>query len=210
MGPDEARSGGLQHECAASIGKRVRKPQVARRASSGLFAGTPKAAKRLSRIATDGASRTACFAVQVAQGCRTVAPTGPRRRCITGAVGSSRATVCPTKRQILSRYPVVNWLIKPLSMAALGVLFLQRGFASWFDPQSASEYIAGMILLGVAPWTAMVFVWSQWVSGDANNTLVQVSVNDLIMVVTFAPMGAFLRGVTDISVPCRSRSRCLA
>ena len=96
---------------------------------------------------------------------------------------------------------VVNWLIKPFTMAALGVVFFQYVFAPWVDPQSASEYIAGMILLGVAPCTAMVFVWSQLVKGDANYTLVQVSVNDLIMVFAFAPIAAFLLGVTNITVP---------
>jgi ACR3 family arsenite transporter len=96
---------------------------------------------------------------------------------------------------------VVNWLVKPFTMAALGVLFFQVIFAPWVDPQSASEYIAGMILLGVAPCTAMVFVWSQLVKGDANYTLVQVSVNDLIMVVAFAPIAALLLGVTNITVP---------
>jgi ACR3 family arsenite transporter len=96
---------------------------------------------------------------------------------------------------------VINWLIKPFTMAALGVLFFKYVFAPWVDPQSANEYIAGMILLGVAPCTAMVFVWSQLVKGDANYTLVQVSVNDLIMVVAFAPIAAFLLGVTNIAVP---------
>ena len=96
---------------------------------------------------------------------------------------------------------VINWLVKPFTMAALGVLFFQYIFAPWVDPQSAQEYIAGMILLGVAPCTAMVFVWSQLVKGDANYTLVQVSVNDLIMVVAFAPIAAFLLGVTDVTVP---------
>lgn len=96
---------------------------------------------------------------------------------------------------------VVNWLIKPFTMAALGVLFFHYIFSPWVDPQSASEYIAGMILLGVAPCTAMVFVWSQLVRGDANYTLVQVSVNDLIMVFAFAPIAAFLLGVTNITVP---------
>jgi arsenite transporter len=96
---------------------------------------------------------------------------------------------------------VVNWLIKPFTMALLGVLFFKFVFAPWVDPQSANEYIAGMILLGVAPCTAMVFVWSQLVKGDANYTLVQVSINDLIMVVAFAPIAAFLLGVTDLSVP---------
>jgi ACR3 family arsenite transporter len=74
-------------------------------------------------------------------------------------------------------------------------------FAPWVDPQSASEYIAGMILLGVAPCTAMVFVWSQLTKGDPAYTLVQVSVNDLVMVFAFAPIAAFLLGVTDVAVP---------
>ncbi|MFK4752056.1 ACR3 family arsenite efflux transporter [Oceanobacter antarcticus] len=96
---------------------------------------------------------------------------------------------------------VINWLIKPFSMALLGWLFFRVFFASWVDPQTASEYIAGMILLGVAPCTAMVFVWSQLTKGDPNYTLVQVSVNDLIMVFAFAPITGFLLGVTDIQVP---------
>ena len=96
---------------------------------------------------------------------------------------------------------VVNWLIKPFTMAALGVLFFEHLFADLVAPESAREYIAGMILLGVAPCTAMVFVWSQLVRGDANYTLVQVSVNDLIMVFAFAPITALLLGVTDIVVP---------
>jgi ACR3 family arsenite transporter len=95
----------------------------------------------------------------------------------------------------------VNWLIKPFTMAALGVLFFEYIFAGLVNPQEASEYIAGMILLGVAPCTAMVFVWSQLVKGDPNYTLVQVSINDLIMVVAFAPIAAFLLGVTNITVP---------
>lgn len=96
---------------------------------------------------------------------------------------------------------IVNWLLKPFTMAGLGVLFFQHLFAPWVDPTSAQEYIAGMILLGVAPCTAMVFVWSQLVRGDANYTLVQVSVNDLIMIFAFAPIAAFLLGVTDVTVP---------
>jgi arsenite transporter len=95
----------------------------------------------------------------------------------------------------------VNWLIKPFTMAALGVLFFKYLFAPWVDPQSANEYIAGMILLGVAPCTAMVFVWSQLAKGDPNYTLVQVSVNDVIMIFAFAPIAAFLLGVTDLTVP---------
>jgi ACR3 family arsenite transporter len=96
---------------------------------------------------------------------------------------------------------VVNWLIKPFTMAALGWLFFRVLFVEWVDPQSANEYIAGMILLGVAPCTAMVFVWSQLAKGDPNYTLVQVSVNDLIMIFAFAPLAAFLLGVNDIQVP---------
>ncbi|MDP5070961.1 MAG: ACR3 family arsenite efflux transporter [Congregibacter sp.] len=96
---------------------------------------------------------------------------------------------------------VVNWLIKPFTMAALGIFFFEYVFAGLVDPQTAKEYIAGMILLGVAPCTAMVFVWSQLVRGDANYTLVQVSINDIIMVFAFAPLAAFLLGVTDIVVP---------
>jgi ACR3 family arsenite transporter len=96
---------------------------------------------------------------------------------------------------------VVNWLIKPFTMAGLGVLFFEFVFAGWVSPADAQQYIAGMILLGVAPCTAMVFVWSQLVRGDPNYTLVQVSVNDLIMVVAFAPIAAFLLGVTELTVP---------
>jgi ACR3 family arsenite transporter len=96
---------------------------------------------------------------------------------------------------------VVNWLIKPFTMAALGIFFFEYLFAGLVDPQTAKEYIAGMILLGVAPCTAMVFVWSQLVRGDANYTLVQVSINDIIMVFAFAPLTALLLGVTDIVVP---------
>jgi len=96
---------------------------------------------------------------------------------------------------------VINWLIKPFTMAALGWLFFRVIFADMVDPQTATEYIAGMILLGVAPCTAMVFVWSQLTKGDPNYTLVQVSVNDVIMVFAFAPITAFLLGVSDVIVP---------
>lgn len=105
------------------------------------------------------------------------------------------------KPQGLGLTVVVNWLIKPFTMALLGVLFFQHLFAPWVDPADAQQIIAGMILLGVAPCTAMVFVWSQLVRGDPNYTLVQVSVNDLIMVVAFAPIAALLLGVTDLTVP---------
>ncbi len=96
---------------------------------------------------------------------------------------------------------VVNWLIKPFTMAVIAWLFFRVFFAAWVDPQSANEYIAGMILLGVAPCTAMVFVWSQLTKGDPNYTLVQVAVNDVIMIFAFAPIAAMLLGVSDIQVP---------
>lgn len=96
---------------------------------------------------------------------------------------------------------VVNWLIKPFTMAALGMLFFQHLFAGLVPPEDAQQYIAGMILLGVAPCTAMVFVWSHLTNGDANYTLVQVSLNDLIMVFAFAPIAGFLLGVTDLEIP---------
>ncbi|WP_084862596.1 ACR3 family arsenite efflux transporter [Salibaculum halophilum] len=95
----------------------------------------------------------------------------------------------------------VNWLIKPFTMAALAVLFFEVVFAGLIAPADAQQYIAGLILLGAAPCTAMVFVWSQLTRGDENYTLVQVTVNDLIMVVAFAPIVALLLGVTDIAVP---------
>ena len=96
---------------------------------------------------------------------------------------------------------IVNWLIKPFTMAALASLFFLHVFAAWIPAAEAREYIAGAILLGVAPCTAMVFVWSQLTRGDANYTLVQVAVNDLVMVVAFAPLTALLLGVSDIIVP---------
>ncbi|MEY8880190.1 ACR3 family arsenite efflux transporter [Donghicola sp. XS_ASV15] len=95
----------------------------------------------------------------------------------------------------------VNWLIKPFTMALLAVLFFEVVFAPLISPEDAAQYTAGLILLGAAPCTAMVFVWSQLTRGDATYTLVQVSVNDLIMVVAFAPIVAFLLGVTEIVVP---------
>ena len=95
----------------------------------------------------------------------------------------------------------INWLVKPFTMALLGWLFFEGIFADFVDPQTAQQYIAGMILLGVAPCTAMVFVWSQLTKGDPSYTLVQVSVNDLIMIFAFAPIAGLLLGVTDITVP---------
>ena len=95
----------------------------------------------------------------------------------------------------------VNWLIKPFTMAALGLLFFEVVFADLIAPADAQQYIAGLILLGAAPCTAMVFVWSQLTRGDPAYTLVQVAANDLVMIVAFAPIVALLLGVTDIAVP---------
>ena len=95
----------------------------------------------------------------------------------------------------------VNWLIKPLTMTALAWLFIRGLFSAWIPEAIGQEYVAGMILLGVAPCTAMVFVWSRLSHGDPNYTLVQVAVNDLIMVFAFAPIAALLLGVSDVLVP---------
>ncbi|OYW83071.1 MAG: arsenical-resistance protein [Asticcacaulis sp. 32-58-5] len=95
----------------------------------------------------------------------------------------------------------INWFVKPFSMAALGVVFLQYIFAGFIPAEDAKSYIAGLILLGAAPCTAMVFVWSRLVKGDANYTLVQVSLNDLVMIVAYVPIVALLLGVTDVVVP---------
>ena len=96
---------------------------------------------------------------------------------------------------------IINWLIKPFTMAALGILFFKYIYAGWIPEAEGKEYIAGLILLGIAPCTAMVFVWSQLTKGDPNYTLVQVSINDVIMVFAFAPLAAVLLGITNILVP---------
>lgn len=96
---------------------------------------------------------------------------------------------------------VINWLIKPFTMAALAILFFRVVFAGLVPVEDADQYIAGLILLGIAPCTAMVFVWSSLTRGDPLYTVVQVSVNDLIMVFAFAPLAALLLGVTDLFVP---------
>ena len=96
----------------------------------------------------------------------------------------------------------VNWLVKPFSMAILGWLFFRGFFSSWVSPAEADQYIAGVIILAAAPCTAMVFVWSYLTDGDAAYTLVQVSVNDLIMLILFAPIVRFLvSGASSLSVP---------
>ncbi|MBZ9652348.1 ACR3 family arsenite efflux transporter [Psychroflexus montanilacus] len=96
---------------------------------------------------------------------------------------------------------VINWLIKPFTMAFFAWLFLDQIFQAYLSPEDAQQYIAGAIILGAAPCTAMVFVWSYLTKGDANYTLVQVSINDLILLVLFIPIVRFLLGVTDIEIP---------
>ena len=96
---------------------------------------------------------------------------------------------------------VVNWLIKPFTMVGLGLLFFHYFFVDLIEPDDADQYIAGLILLGAAPCTAMVFIWSQLTRGDATYTLAQVALNDVIMIFAFAPLVAFLLGVTDLQVP---------
>jgi ACR3 family arsenite transporter len=96
---------------------------------------------------------------------------------------------------------VINWLIKPFSMAFFAWIFFSKIYAAWIDPALAGEYIAGAILLGAAPCTAMVFVWSYLSDGDPNYTLVQVSVNDLIILVAFVPIVGLLLGITNITIP---------
>ena len=86
-------------------------------------------------------------------------------------------------------------------MAGLGIIFFEIIFSNFVTDIEASQYIAGMILLGVAPCTAMVFVWSNLTDGDPNYTLLQVSINDLIMIFAFAPLAALLLGITNIFVP---------
>lgn len=103
-----------------------------------------------------------------------------------------------------------NWLIKPFSMAALGTLFLGGLFAPWIAPEEAKGYIAGLILLGAAPCTGMVFVWSRLTGGDAAFTVVQVSINDLVLLIAFAPLVALLLGVANVSIPWATLSLATA
>ncbi|MEX0685860.1 MAG: ACR3 family arsenite efflux transporter [Balneolales bacterium] len=96
---------------------------------------------------------------------------------------------------------VMNWLVKPFTMAFFAWLFFSNIYSAFISPDLAKEYIAGAIILGAAPCTAMVFVWSYLSDGDPNYTLMQVSVNDLIILVAFVPIVGLLLGVTDIAVP---------
>jgi ACR3 family arsenite transporter len=96
---------------------------------------------------------------------------------------------------------LVNWLVKPFSMALLAWLFIRHLFAPWLPPEQIDSYIAGLILLAAAPCTAMVFVWSNLCNGDAKFTLSQVAINDVIMLFAFAPIVALLLGLSSITVP---------
>lgn len=95
----------------------------------------------------------------------------------------------------------VNWLIKPFTMAFFAWIFFSKLYGAFINPAEAGEYIAGAIILGAAPCTAMVFVWSYLTNGDPNYTLVQVSVNDLIILILFVPIVGLLLGITDITIP---------
>jgi arsenite transporter len=97
----------------------------------------------------------------------------------------------------------INWLVKPFSMFFFAWLFIQHLFSAWIDPAAAKEYTAGLIILAAAPCTAMVFVWSYLTDGDPAYTLVQVAVNDLIMLIAFAPIVMFLCGVANVIVPSK-------
>src|SRR4051812_43966961 len=97
----------------------------------------------------------------------------------------------------------VNWLVKPFSMALLAWIFMRHVFSPWIEPEMAKNYTAGLIILAAAPCTAMVFVWSYLTDGDPAYTLVQVAVNDLIMLVAFAPIVMFLCGVAHVVVPTK-------
>src|SRR4030043_1876362 len=96
---------------------------------------------------------------------------------------------------------VTNWLIKPFTMYAIAFFFLKIVFAKFIPEALSTEYLAGAVLLGAAPCTAMVFVWSYLCKGDAAYTLVQVAVNDLIILFAFTPIVAFLLGVSNVRIP---------
>ena len=96
---------------------------------------------------------------------------------------------------------IINWLIKPFTMAFFAWIFFDKLYSAYLTPELAQEYIAGAILLGAAPCTAMVFVWSYLTKGDPEYTLVQVAINDLVLLVAFIPIVKFLLGVTNVSIP---------
>jgi ACR3 family arsenite transporter len=96
---------------------------------------------------------------------------------------------------------IINWLIKPFTMAFFAWIFFDKLYAAYLTPELAQEYIAGAILLGAAPCTAMVFVWSYLTDGDPSYTLVQVAINDLVLLVAFIPIVKFLLGISNIEIP---------
>ncbi|HMP31243.1 MAG TPA: bile acid:sodium symporter, partial [Saprospiraceae bacterium] len=96
---------------------------------------------------------------------------------------------------------IVNWLVKPFTMAFFAWLFFSNIYSAFVSPELAGEYIAGAILLGAAPCTAMVFVWSYLSDGDPTYTLMQVSVNDLIILIAFVPIVGLLLGITNVTIP---------
>lgn len=96
---------------------------------------------------------------------------------------------------------IINWLIKPFTMAFFAWIFFDKLYAAYLSPELAQEYIAGAILLGAAPCTAMVFVWSYLTDGDPGYTLVQVAINDLVLLVAFIPIVKFLLGISNIEIP---------
>jgi ACR3 family arsenite transporter len=96
---------------------------------------------------------------------------------------------------------LINWLVKPFSMAFLAWIFIKHWFSPWLPSEELDQYIAGLIILSAAPCTAMVFVWSYLCEGDLHFTLTQVTLNDLIMIIAFAPIVGLLLGITQIHVP---------
>jgi arsenite transporter len=96
---------------------------------------------------------------------------------------------------------IINWLIKPFSMAFFAWIFFDKIYSAYLSPEQAKDYIAGAILLGAAPCTAMVFVWSYLTDGDPAYTLVQVAINDLVLLIAFIPIVKFLLGVSNILIP---------
>ena len=113
---------------------------------------------------------------------------------------SSISKVGPNPRGLILTL-MINWLIKPFTMAFFAWIFFDNLYSAWLTPETAQEYIAGAILLGAAPCTAMVFVWSYLTDGDPGYTLVQVAINDLVLLVAFIPIVKFLLGVSNIHIP---------
>ncbi len=105
------------------------------------------------------------------------------------------------QRRAITLCTIMNWAIKPFTMFLWASLFLRVVFAPWIEPELATEYLAGAVILGAAPCTAMVFVWSYLTRGNPAYTLVQVAIDDLLLLVFFAPIVVFLLGLSDIVVP---------